>query len=587
MFAGGLVANPSATTQEEDTTQEISEQINNMLLAAGYFKARLQNIKPFDKILGGLAWSISAANTEVNIEFNEDMTMGQKIKSGEKVVASLQAMGCPHSLVPHQIQGLDFTKIFPVIQWLVKNLIGFQEQMTGVTRKQALIAYEAKFELEQEHNYRDLINKFLPKRQYKTKTTRLLNDPMRIYSCLLEFGETNISYQQFAQGLQEGSTSGTGAFFSTSGSAGAGGFAFPTTQEEYEEETEQEQKEEVTESEIKVSRQNVAKLVTDHSEEINEAYTSYLEAKKDEPLQKLLLEKERHEREVANLQKQIALKTGEITVLTDDNQNHKTGMTALSTELEELKNMLQQLAQTIENIERNSEAERKKLNAKLLEELDALTEKRNAIQEERRLFKESCAVEISQLQELDVEAESEDVEDWYEKVDKTYEDVSQRFQSARVMLADKNTQVAILQRRLENTPSKTEMVQYQRRFAELYDLINLKLEENKKFFNNYNSLLEVRRLIGLQVDLLSTFQTGYKGSKKKKDKEAFLGRVKEAIINISQNSGKASQDLTLLHEQYQGFEKKFMELQEHERAYYKVAKEFQDECSLNDRLSNS
>ena len=72
-----------------------------MLLAAGYFKARLSNIKPFDKILGGMAWCISSTSTDVNVEFDEDMTMGMKIKAAENVVAALKVMSCPVAMQPH------------------------------------------------------------------------------------------------------------------------------------------------------------------------------------------------------------------------------------------------------------------------------------------------------------------------------------------------------------------------------------------------------------------------------------------------------------------------------------------------------
>lgn len=34
----------------------------------------------------------------------------------EKIVAVLPRMKCPHRIEPHQIQGLDFIHIFPVIQ---------------------------------------------------------------------------------------------------------------------------------------------------------------------------------------------------------------------------------------------------------------------------------------------------------------------------------------------------------------------------------------------------------------------------------------------------------------------------------------
>jgi hypothetical protein len=54
-------------------------QITDMLLAAGYFRARVPSLKPFDKILGGMAWCLTAANEDVNIEFSDDMSMGRKL----------------------------------------------------------------------------------------------------------------------------------------------------------------------------------------------------------------------------------------------------------------------------------------------------------------------------------------------------------------------------------------------------------------------------------------------------------------------------------------------------------------------------
>lgn len=43
----------------------------------------------FDKILGGLTWCITLSNYEIDISYNDEMTMGQKIKLSEKVVTAL------------------------------------------------------------------------------------------------------------------------------------------------------------------------------------------------------------------------------------------------------------------------------------------------------------------------------------------------------------------------------------------------------------------------------------------------------------------------------------------------------------------
>ncbi len=45
---------------------------------AGYFRVRIPSISVFDKILGGLTWCITCSNNDVDIEYNDDMTMVHK-----------------------------------------------------------------------------------------------------------------------------------------------------------------------------------------------------------------------------------------------------------------------------------------------------------------------------------------------------------------------------------------------------------------------------------------------------------------------------------------------------------------------------
>lgn len=42
----------------------------------------------------------------------------------EKIVMVLLKMKCPYPIEPHQIQGMDYINVFPVIQWLVKRSVG-------------------------------------------------------------------------------------------------------------------------------------------------------------------------------------------------------------------------------------------------------------------------------------------------------------------------------------------------------------------------------------------------------------------------------------------------------------------------------
>ena len=51
-------------------------------------------------------------------------------------------MKCPFRIEPHQIQGLDYIHIFPVIQWLVKRAIETRAEMGDMNRAFALSQFE-------------------------------------------------------------------------------------------------------------------------------------------------------------------------------------------------------------------------------------------------------------------------------------------------------------------------------------------------------------------------------------------------------------------------------------------------------------
>ena len=52
-----------------------------MLLTAGYFRARVAALTPFDKVVGGLCWAITSSGiaVEVDIFYDEELALGQKM----------------------------------------------------------------------------------------------------------------------------------------------------------------------------------------------------------------------------------------------------------------------------------------------------------------------------------------------------------------------------------------------------------------------------------------------------------------------------------------------------------------------------
>ena len=87
-----------------------------------------------------MTWCITTCNFDVDVDllFQESSTIGQKITLTERIVSVLPKMKCSHAIEPHQIQGLDFIHIYPVIQWLVKKSIETRAEMGDLNRSFAL-----------------------------------------------------------------------------------------------------------------------------------------------------------------------------------------------------------------------------------------------------------------------------------------------------------------------------------------------------------------------------------------------------------------------------------------------------------------
>uniref|UniRef100_A0A182SZ62 KOG2701 domain-containing protein n=1 Tax=Anopheles maculatus TaxID=74869 RepID=A0A182SZ62_9DIPT len=89
-------------------------------------------------------------------------------------------MKCPFLIEPHQIQGLDFINIFPVVQSLVKRSVENRSKKADTLRKLAATQFQNHCTLESDRelqrlrvkqlsNLQVIESKYLPKRQFKLR----------------------------------------------------------------------------------------------------------------------------------------------------------------------------------------------------------------------------------------------------------------------------------------------------------------------------------------------------------------------------------------------------------------------------------
>jgi hypothetical protein len=218
------------TSETEKVYQRTKyEEIIEILLTAGYFRARINTLSEFDKVVGGLCWCLisSGEAVDVDILFQENSTIGQKIALSEAIVNALRKMGCPAMLQPHQIQGgvggSDYPALQLVIVWLVKKYFERRGEREQQLRAFSTFQFSKNYQIPDEgtsgssDTFLKILGRNKATRLYRRNESAGESEETKVRSCLLEFGES------FSVGGAGGSGAGAaGSGAGTNVSAGGG-----------------------------------------------------------------------------------------------------------------------------------------------------------------------------------------------------------------------------------------------------------------------------------------------------------------------------------------------------------------------------
>ncbi|XXG47571.1 hypothetical protein AAC387_Pa02g2197 [Persea americana] len=111
-------------SEPEAERDPLLKAILDLLLSAGYSRARESSVSAFDKVSGGLAWCIAAANSSVTDL--DDVICSDQTKLGQVIEDALKSIKCPYPIQAHQVQLLDYEAVYPVVQWLVCHVLTIQ-----------------------------------------------------------------------------------------------------------------------------------------------------------------------------------------------------------------------------------------------------------------------------------------------------------------------------------------------------------------------------------------------------------------------------------------------------------------------------
>jgi len=245
------------------------------------------------------------------------------------------------------------------------------------------------------------------------------------------------------------------------------------------------------------------------------------------------------------------------------------------------------------------EIEKKAENQKYLKALRELVALNESLKLQEAQFKAHCKKQMAEMKEkieqirqgtapagTSEEGEDIDERERIKLIEETYEKTAAKLQKARAIMAKKNRDIAIIKRKIDEVPTRIELTQYQRRFVELYEQVGGKYEETRKYFTNYNVLEDTKQFLSKEVLLLNNINESFNSViSTKQSKDKFVENLDKTLNGVKQNLTLMETKVETVKTQRDKLNQKYMQMVEQQRTYYKLVKEFQDECKKFEELS--
>ncbi|OMO52393.1 hypothetical protein CCACVL1_29240 [Corchorus capsularis] len=219
----------------------------------------------------------------------------------------------------------------------------------------------------------------------------------------------------------------------------------------------------------------------------------------------------------------------------------------------------------------------------LLEKLKTLERQESEIRSDFDAKRSSLEAEISDLEEK--MATGSDSEMLSHGLDDSLNKSLEKLNSAKKELAARLRTIVSVKRRLDDVPSQSELIQYERRFAELNAHIQERLQQTRKFYATYNALLEIKELMLKETSLLNSISSQFQDAITSTAGRTKLIESMEGIVKGSQQKLEKVQ-LGFQEEQkaYDALKEKYIAAVAEQRHCYSLLKAFQEECTRNERL---
>jgi len=554
------------------------ESIYRLLLSAGYFRVRMLDLEDFDKIAGGLAWCLKASCVDVDVDifYTEKPNVREKVKIAESICGGLRAARCPHDLKPHQIQGLDFPYLFPIFQWLVKNVIEVRNEFGDFQRSFAEFSFKNSYaelpsDIKENQNYNNSKNNirqmekfFPPKRFYKRSSwNSSLAEIKQIETTLLEYGRiptlisTEVEKPVDPRNKQK------------------------KKEEDEAKETKRQEELRATFSTLQkesdgdlIDGSIISSFVAAQSTEILAAQSIFDESSRQISNYTEDDLRTAHAAQIEQLKARIAFLKGEGKRLSKEYEDLQANLEALTAAFgaAQLKNagLKKSIGQSQQIID----------NAEHTEVIVQAMSLRDDNQQNIEAFEKQCRIEMAEwkakIADL-MEKNSPNADSGSAKLAATLEQYQKEWERKQELIAEKARELLKLRTEYDAYPTMAELTQYSRRLKELSALSLQKLTELKKCQQLLNALIDSTDILEKENDLFNTVLKSFNQAKSDTSaQKALLSQLQTIAVQTTAQKEKIEADLSKKKDFLSSQEEKHRKLLEEQRRYFQAVKEYQE-----------
>ncbi|GAB9476250.1 hypothetical protein Gpo141_00013318 [Globisporangium polare] len=615
----------------------------------GFAKARANEWSAFDRILSGVAWILQqivkredtvAGRVQWDALFQSHTKMKPRLGFAQEVVKRVEALPytCPVQIQPHQLLLQDFGDIGAVhrlVTWLIDQQQSATPHLDAIRkdRKYQDVLDPSRLLNEPKPLKKDVLylqNAFKPRRKWQYMASEdWKNEPedALIQRCLLEYGERvcvavlddGISktasvevngkppnlMAQLASQAAAAATAGATLTKTRPGSGGRRGgrassskrFVDPQAADfeiQYQKAMKQaiaEQQELLNrqkEREIQLLQQVVSVPESDESELLGGLAAGIaVAAGSVRPLKarsSVQLEKER-----------VALQEHEVQV-----QQLIEAKRVLEAQTQEAQEQATAVTQAIASIEQEiaqldvKEAQDRSAQP-FLATLKKLVIQNETLKRQKTEFRVKCRTELENLHariaQLKLQAE-EDLANQDEEtlrlneIEQMHAQMATKHKEMKVALAKQTREIQLKMRQIDEVPTRIELIQYEKRFLELYEEVALTLDETRKYYCTYNTLQTTQEFLEREISLINSIHENFDvAMSSKAATQAFFTQLEGIIQNVQGTVTKQQAQRADHQTNVETLDSKYQLLLEKERTYVNAIREFQKECEKNEKLA--